>query len=79
MFIGEGVAPHARSGSALTRASIGAVLKRHRIRRLTSEGVQAVLRRDLLSLRPVYIESHVARALVLIKRLKPAPTSFSPY
>jgi transposase len=63
-------APSPSEAARLTRASIGAVLKRHRIRRLTSEVVQAVLRRDLLSLRSVYIESHVARALVLIERLK---------
>ena len=63
-------APSPSEGAKLTRARIGAVLKQHRIRRLTSEEVRAVLRRDVLSLRPVYIESHVARVLVLIARLK---------
>lgn len=63
-------APSPSERAKLTRASIDAILERHRIRRLTSEGVQAVLRRDLLSLRSVYIESYVARALVLIERLK---------
>ncbi len=63
-------APSPSKGAKLTRAGIGAVLKRHRIRRLTSEEVRVVLRRDVLSLRPVYVESHVARALVLIARLK---------
>ena len=63
-------APSPSDGAKLTRASIGAVLKRHRIRRLTSEEVRAVLRRDVLSLRSAYIESHVARALILIARLK---------
>lgn len=63
-------APSPSEGAKLTRASIGAVLKRHRIRRLTSEEVQGVLRRDVLSLRSAYIESHAARVLVLIARLK---------
>jgi transposase len=63
-------APSPSQGAKLTRASIGAVLKRHRIRRLTIEDVQTVLRKDVLSLRPVYIESHVARVLVLTAKLK---------
>ena len=63
-------APSPTQGAKLTRASIGAVLKRHRIRRLTAEAVQTVLRSDVLSLRSAYIESHVARALVLTARLK---------
>ena len=63
-------APSPSEGANLTRASIGAVLKRHRIRRLTSEEVRGVLRRDVLSLRSAYIESHAARVLVLIARLK---------
>lgn len=67
-------APSPSQGAKLTRASIGAVLKRHRIRRLTVEDVQTVLRKDVLSLRPVYIESHVARVLVLTAKLKLAQT-----
>jgi len=67
-------APSPSQGARLTRASIGAVLKRHRIRRLTIEDVQTVLRKDVLSLRPVYIESHVARVLVLTAKLKLAQT-----
>lgn len=67
-------APSPSQGAKLSRASIGAVLKRHRIRRLTTEGVQTVLRKDVLSLRPVYIESHVARVLVLTAKLKLAQT-----
>jgi transposase len=67
-------APSPSQGAKLTRASIGAVLKRHRIRRLTIEDVQTVLRKDVLSLRPVYIESHVARVLVLTAKLKLAQT-----
>jgi transposase len=63
-------APSPSKGAKLTRASIGAILKRNRIRRLTSEEVRVVLRRDVLSLRSAYIESHVARVLVLIARLK---------
>ena len=63
-------APSPSQGAKLTRASIGAVLKRHRIRRLNVEDVQTVLRKDVLSLRPVYIESHVARVLVLTAKLK---------
>lgn len=63
-------APSPSEGVKLTRASIGAVLKRHRIRRLTSEEVQGALRRDVLSLRSAYIESHAARVLVLVARLK---------
>jgi transposase len=63
-------APSPSQGAKLTRASIGAVLKRHRIRRLTIDDVQTVLRKDVLSLRPVYIESHVARVLVLTAKLK---------
>ncbi len=67
-------APSPSQGAKLSRASIGAVLKRHRIRRLTTEDVQTVLRKDVLSLRPVYIESHVARVLVLTAKLKLAQT-----
>jgi len=63
-------APSPLQGAKLTRTSIGTVLKRHRIRRLTIEDVQTVLRKDVLSLRPVYIESHVARVLVLTAKLK---------
>lgn len=63
-------APSPSEGAKLTRASVGAVLKRHRIRRLTSEEVQGALRRDVLSLRSAYIESHAARVLVLVARLK---------
>jgi transposase len=63
-------APSPSEGAKLTRARIGAVLKKHRIRRLTAEEVRTVLRGDVLSLRPIYIESHVARVLVLIERLK---------
>ena len=63
-------APSPSEGAKLTRARIGAVLKKHRIRRLTTEEVRTVLRGDVLSLRSVYIESHVARVLVLIARLK---------
>ena len=63
-------APSPSEGARLTRARIGAVLKKHRIRRLTAEEVRTVLRGGVLSLRPVYIESHVARVLVLIERLK---------
>jgi transposase len=63
-------APSPSQGAKLTRPSIGAVLKKHRIRRLTIEDVQTVLRKDVLSLRPVYIESHVARVLVLTAKLK---------
>jgi transposase len=63
-------APSPSQGAKLTRASIGAVLKRHRIRRLTIEDLQTVLHKDVLSLRPVYIESHVARVLVLTAKLK---------
>ena len=65
-----GMAPSPSEGAKLTRARIGAVLKKHRIRRLTTEEVRTVLRGDVLSLRSVYIESHVARVLVLIARLK---------
>ena len=67
-------APSPSQGAKLTRASIGAVLKRHRIRRLNVEDVQTVLRKDVLSLRPVYIESHVARVLVLTAKLTLAQT-----
>ncbi len=67
-------APSPSQGAKLSRASIGAVLKRHRIRRLTTEDVQTVLRKDVLSLRPVYIESHMARVLVLTAKLKLAQT-----
>ena len=67
-------APSPSQGAKLTRASIGAVLKKHRIRRLNIEDVQTVLRKDVLSLRPVYIESHVARVLVLTAKLKLAQT-----
>lgn len=67
-------APSPSQGAKLTRASIGAVLKRHRIRRLNVEDVQTVLREDVLSLRPVYIESHVARVLVLTAKLTLAQT-----
>ena len=63
-------APSPSQGAKLTRRSIGAVLKKHRIRRLTIEDVQTVVRGDVLPLRPVYIESHVARVLVLTARLK---------
>ena len=63
-------APSPSKGAKLTRASIGAVLKKHRIRRLTVEDVQTVLRGDVLSLRSVYIESHVAKVLVLTAKLK---------
>ena len=64
------MAPAPSEGAKLTRARIGAVLKKHRIRRLAAEEVRTVLRGDVLSLRSVYIESHVARALVLVARLK---------
>ncbi len=63
-------APSPAEGAKLTSARIGAVLKQHRIRRLNAEEVRTVLRGDVLSLRSVYIESHVARVLVLIARLK---------
>jgi hypothetical protein len=63
-------APSPSQGAKLTRARIGAALKKHRIRRLTAEEVRTVLRGDVLSLRSVYIESHVARVLVLTARLK---------
>lgn len=63
-------APSPSEGAKLTRASVGAVLRRHRIRRLTSKEVQGALRRDVLSLRSAYIESHAARVLVLVARLK---------
>jgi len=63
-------APSPSQGAKLTRSSIGAVLKKHRIRRLGIEDVQTVLRSDVLSLRSIYIESHVARVLVLTARLK---------
>ena len=63
-------APSPSEGAKLTRARIGAVLKQHRIRRLEAEQVRTALHGDVLSLRAVYIESHVARALVLIARLK---------
>lgn len=63
-------APSPSEGAMLTRASIGAVLKKHRIRRLTAVQVRTVLRGDVLPLSSIYIESHVARVLVLIARLK---------
>ena len=63
-------APAPSAGAKLTSTRIGAVLKKHRIRRLTAEEVRKVLRGDVLSLRSVYIESHVARVLILIARLK---------
>jgi transposase len=63
-------APSPSAGAKLTRARIGAVLKQHRIRRVTPEEVRTVLRGDVLSLRSVYIESHMARVLILIERLK---------
>ena len=63
-------APRPQEAARLTRARIGAVLKQYRIRRFTTQEVQTILRRDVLSLRPAYIESHVSRALVLIARLK---------
>jgi transposase len=63
-------APSPSAGAKLTRARIGAVLKQHRIRRVTAEEVRTVLRGDVLSLRSIYIESHMARVLILIERLK---------
>jgi transposase len=63
-------APSPSAGAKLTRARIGAVLKQHRIRRVTPEEVRMVLRGDVLSLRSAYIESHMARVLILIERLK---------
>ena len=70
-------APSPAEGAKLTHARIGAVLKQHRIRRLTAEEVRSVLRGDVLSLRSVYIESHVARVLLLIARLKLAQVQIS--
>lgn len=67
-------APSPSQGAKLTRARIGAVLKQHRIRRLIAEEVRTALRGDVLSLRSVYIESHVARVEVLVARLKLAQT-----
>lgn len=63
-------APSPAEGAKLTITRIGAILKKHRIRRLTTEEVRTALRGDVLSLRPVYVESHVACVLVLIARLK---------
>jgi transposase len=63
-------APSPSAGARLTHARIGAVLKQHRIRRLTAGEVRTVLRGDVLSLRSICIESHVARVLVVIARLK---------
>ena len=63
-------APSPSEGAKLTSARIGAILKKHRIRRLNALEVRTVLRGDVLSLRSVYIESHVAKVLVLIARLK---------
>ena len=63
-------APSPSAGAKLARARIGAVLKQHRIRRVTPEEVRTVLRGDVLSLRSAYIESHMARVLILIERLK---------
>ena len=70
-------APSPSEGAKLTIARIGAILKKHRIRRLTAEEVRTALRGDVLSLRSVYIESHVACALVLIARLKLAHAQIS--
>ena len=70
-------APSPSEGAKVTRASIGAVLKKHRIRRLTAEEVRTALRGDVLFLRSVYIESHVARTLVLIARLKLAQSQIA--
>ena len=70
-------APSPSEGAKLTIARIGAILKKHRIRRLTAKEVQTALRGDVLSLRSVYIESHVACALVLIARLKLAHAQIS--
>ncbi len=70
-------APSPAEGAKLTIARIGAILKKHRIRRLTAEEVRTALRGDVLSLRSVYIESHVACALVLIARLKLAQAQIS--
>lgn len=70
-------APSPTEGSKLTRASIGGILKRHRIRRLTSEDVQDALRGETLSLSSAYVESHVARVLVMTARLKLAQTQIA--
>jgi transposase len=70
-------APSPSEGAKVTRARIGAILKRHRIRRLTAEEVRTALRGDVLSLRPVYVETRVARTLVLIEKLKLAQTQIA--
>lgn len=63
-------APHPSDGARMTRARIAAILKNHRIRRLAAEEVRKTLCGDVLSLRPVYVESHMARVLILVARLK---------
>jgi transposase len=70
-------APSPSEGAKVTRTRIGAILKQHRIRRLTAEEVRTALRGDVLSLRQVYIESRVARTLVLIAKLKLAQTQIA--
>lgn len=63
-------APRPQDAAKLTLASIGRVLRQHRIRRIKAEDLQAVLRQDVLLLRPSYVESRIPKVLFLISKLK---------
>jgi len=63
-------APGPKEAASLQRASIGAVLKRHRIRRFSPQEIQEILRADLLSLGTGYLEARVSHVRILITQLK---------
>ena len=63
-------APTPKGAANLPRASIGAVLKRHRVRRFSPREIQEVFSQDVLSLGAGFIDARVAHVRILISQLK---------
>jgi transposase len=63
-------APDPKEAANLQRASIGAVLKRNRVRRFSPREVQEMFRQDVLSLTPGYIDARILHVRILISQLK---------
>lgn len=65
-----GRAPDPKEAAKLQRASIGAVLKRNRVRRFSPGEIQEVFRQDVLALGAGYIDARVLHVRILIAQLK---------
>jgi len=63
-------APTPKEAAKLQRSSIGAVLKRHRVRRVSPREIQEVFSKDVLSLGTGYIDARVSHVRILISQLK---------